>query len=47
MLVGDLLDRVFDGSSGKLLMRALAAKKASRKDLEEIRRMLDEYEGGR
>ena len=46
-LVTDLLDRVFDGSASKLVMQALAAKKASRKELAEIRKLLDQQRGGR
>jgi len=45
-LAGDLLQRAFGGSARSLLMGALSARKASRKDLEEMRRMLDEYEKG-
>jgi predicted transcriptional regulator len=46
-LVRDLLDRVFDGSATKLVMQALATKKASRKELDEIRKLLDQHRGGR
>lgn len=46
-LVTDLLERVFDGSASKLVMQALAAKKTSRKELEEIRKLLDQRRGGR
>jgi BlaI family transcriptional regulator, penicillinase repressor len=46
-LVRDLLDRVFDGSAAKLVMQALATKKASRKELDEIRKLLDDQRGGR
>ena len=46
-LVTDLLEKVFDGSASKLVMQALAAKKTSRKELDEIRRLLDEQRGGR
>lgn len=43
-LVGDLLDRAFGGSAQKLVMQALSAKKASRRELADIRRLLDELE---
>lgn len=46
-LVGDLLDRVFEGSAGRLVMRALAARPASAEELAEIRRLLDRLEGER
>jgi predicted transcriptional regulator len=45
-LVGDLLDRAFQGSAMKLVMHALATKKASAEELSEIRRVLDEFERG-
>ena len=45
-LAGDLLQRAFDGSAGRLLLGALSARKASKKELSEIRRLLDEYEKG-
>lgn len=40
-LVGDLLDRAFGGSAAKLVMQALASKRASAEELREIRRLLD------
>ena len=46
-LVSDLLDRVFDGSAAKLVLQALASSKASREELEEIRKLIDEHGGGR
>ncbi|SRR6266511_2367974 len=45
-LVADLLDRVFGGSAHQLVMQALTARKASPHELSEIRRLLDELEGG-
>ena len=45
-LVGDLVDRAFQGSAMKLVMHALAAKKASSKELSEIRELLDSFERG-
>ena len=44
-LVGNLLDRVFSGSTEKLVMRALSAKKVSKKDLRKIRELIDRMEG--
>ena len=46
-LVGDLLQKAFDGSAKKLVLQALSAKRASAKELSEIRRMLDELERGK
>jgi predicted transcriptional regulator len=43
-LAGDLLTKAFDGSAKSLVMGALSAKKTSRKELAEIRKLLDEYE---
>ena len=43
-LVGDLLDRAFGGSARQLVLQALSAKRASRDELAEIRRLLDEFE---
>jgi predicted transcriptional regulator len=43
-VVGHLLDRVFSGSAPKLVMQALAAKKATPEDLAEIRKLLDRLE---
>jgi predicted transcriptional regulator len=45
-LLQDLLDRAFGGSATKLVMQALSSRKASQEDLAEIRRLLDEREGG-
>lgn len=46
-LVDDLLEKVFGGSASQLVMRALSGRRTSKKEMAEIRRMLDEYEGGR
>jgi predicted transcriptional regulator len=45
-LAGDLLQRAFEGSAGGLVVGALSSRKASKRDLAEVRRMLDEYERG-
>jgi predicted transcriptional regulator len=45
-LVRELLGRAFDGSAAKLVMQALSTRKATAGELAEIRRMLDELEGG-
>jgi len=45
-LAGDLLQRAFGGSAASLLLGALSARKASKKELAEMRRMLEEFEGG-
>lgn len=43
-LVKDLVKRAFGGSTEKLVMQALATKKASPQQIAEIRKMLDELE---
>lgn len=43
-LAGDLLERAFSGSAKALLIGALSARKASRAELAEIRKLLDDYE---
>src|ERR1035441_4893234 len=43
-LAGDLLHRAFDGSARSLLVGALSAQKASKKELSELHRLLEEYE---
>jgi predicted transcriptional regulator len=45
-LAGDLLQRAFGGSATNLLMGALSSRKASKQELAELRKMLDEYEKG-
>lgn len=40
-LVRDLLERAFGGSAAKLVMQALAAKRASVEELGEIRKLID------
>ena len=45
-LIGDLLDRAFEGSAMKLVMQALNTKQASAEELSTIRDMLDEFERG-
>ena len=40
----DVLQRVFDGSASDLMMHALAGRKASKQEIEELRRLLNEYE---
>ena len=45
--IGHLLERVFSGSARKLVMQALAVKKATPAELADIRKLLDELEGGK
>jgi BlaI family transcriptional regulator, penicillinase repressor len=43
-MASDVLQRVFRGSASQLMQHALSGNRSSRKEIEEIRRMLDEYE---
>jgi predicted transcriptional regulator len=43
-IVADLLERVFGGSASTLVMQVLSSKKASPKELREIRRLLKAHE---
>jgi BlaI family penicillinase repressor len=45
-LAGDILQRVFEGSASQLMMHVLTAKRTSREEIEELRRILDSHEGG-
>ena len=43
-LAADVLQRVFDGSASELMMHALEGRKTSRKEIEQLRRILEEQE---
>ena len=43
--VDDLILRVFGGAAEKLIVRAVSSKHVSRKDLQEIRKLLKKLEG--
>jgi BlaI family transcriptional regulator, penicillinase repressor len=45
-LAGDLLQRAFGGSATTLLMGALSARKATKQELADLRKILDEHEKG-
>jgi predicted transcriptional regulator len=45
-IAGDLLTRGFDNSARSLMLGVLSARKASKKELAELRSLLDEYEKG-
>jgi predicted transcriptional regulator len=46
-LAGDLLQRGFDWSMTNLLVGALSAHKATKEELAELRKLLDDYEKGK
>src|SRR5215469_262076 len=43
-LAGDVLQRVFEGSASQLMMHALEGRGTSKEELNELRRLLEEYE---
>lgn len=45
-MIGDLLDRVFGGSTENLVLRALATRPSSPEEIAAIRRHLDALDGG-
>ena len=45
-LAGDLLQRAFDGSASTMLLGALSARRTSKREMAELRKLLDEYEAG-
>ena len=45
-LVRDLMERAFGGSAQRLVMQALSSRRATAEELESIRRLIDELEGG-
>jgi BlaI family penicillinase repressor len=46
-LVSDLLERAFGGSAMGLVMQALSAKRVSPREVQQIRKLLDEMNGGK
>ncbi len=44
LLAGDLLTRAFEGSARQLMLGALSAKKTSPEELDDLRKLLDEFE---
>jgi predicted transcriptional regulator len=42
--VTDLIDRAFAGSAAQLVLHALSSRPASREELDEIRRLIEEKE---
>jgi len=45
LMVGDMLEKVFCGSAEKLVLRALSAKKVSKKELDNIKKIIAHIEG--
>jgi predicted transcriptional regulator len=44
-LAADLISRAFGGSARKLVIAALSSKRATRQELDEIRKLLDDLKG--
>jgi predicted transcriptional regulator len=44
-MLRELVDKVYQGSSMSLVLQALSTSKASQKDIDDIRRLLDQMEG--
>ena len=44
-LLKNLIQKAYDGSTGSLVLQALASQKATKDELAEIRKLLDELEG--
>jgi predicted transcriptional regulator len=45
-LLADLMERAFEGSAKQLVLQAFATKRASRSELADVERLLDEIESG-
>ncbi len=44
-MLGELVEKVYDGSAMSLVLQALSASKPTREELDEIRQLLDQMEG--
>jgi BlaI family transcriptional regulator, penicillinase repressor len=44
-MLSDLIEKVYDGSAMSLVLQALSSGKATKEELDEVRRMLDQMEG--
>ena len=44
-MLDDLIEKVYDGSTMSLVLQALSSGKATKEELDEVRRMLDQMEG--
>jgi BlaI family transcriptional regulator, penicillinase repressor len=44
-MLDDLIEKVYDGSAMSLVLQALSSGKATKKELDEVRRVLDQMEG--
>lgn len=46
-VIADVLDHVFEGSAMNLVMQALSVKRATPAELQKLRELLDDIEGGK
>jgi BlaI family transcriptional regulator, penicillinase repressor len=44
-LLDDLIEKVYDGSAMSLVLQALSSRKATKEELDQVRRILDQMEG--
>lgn len=44
-MLSDFIEKVYDGSTSSLVLQALSSSKATKEELAEIRRLLDQMEG--
>jgi BlaI family transcriptional regulator, penicillinase repressor len=44
-MLSDLIEKVYDGSAMSLVLQALSSGNATKEELDEVRRMLDQMEG--
>jgi predicted transcriptional regulator len=44
-MLSDLIEKVYDGAAMSLVLQALSSAAATREELDEVRRMLDQLEG--
>ena len=45
LMLGELIEKVYEGSAMTLVLQALSSSKASKEERDEIRRLLDQMEG--
>jgi predicted transcriptional regulator len=44
-MLGDLIDKVYDGAAMSLVLQALSSSKPTKKELDEVRELLEKLEG--
>ena len=44
-MIGELIEKVYDGSAMSLVLQALSASKPTKEELDEVRRQIDQMEG--